>query len=128
FRNTLYIFCLIFVYFSLLHFIGVTLNYLAFFNGPTSTPFQFDQFKRPEQNKQLKQLYAILYWVQNAASFLANFCTPYMRFVVKCFGKKFCYSLIFGISGCVYVISQSKLTFWIFKYIINIKNDVLVTY
>ena len=44
--------------------------------------FGGDQFKLPEQHRQLQTFFSILYFAANLGGFLSAFVTPILRFVV----------------------------------------------
>lgn len=89
--------------------------------------FGGDQFKLPEQSKQMSTFFLIFYLTINAGSFISMVVTPILREEVKCFGMDDCYpmgfgvpllsmlfSILFFVTGgfiCKFVPSEGKLVF-----------------
>lgn len=78
---------------------------------PCVSAFGGDQFKLPEQEKQLIQYFSIFYFTINAGSVLSSFITPILKSDVKCFGSDDCYFLGFGVPVVLMLIAMSKLMF-----------------
>jgi len=64
---------------------------------PCVAAFGGDQFKLPEQQRQLQTFFSIFYFSINAGSLISTFITPIFRKDVNCFGDDTCYSLAFGV-------------------------------
>ena len=79
-------------------FIGLAL--IALGTGgikPCVSAFGGDQFKLPEQERQLQTFFSVFYFSINAGSFISTIVTPILREDVECFGDTTCYSLAFGV-------------------------------
>lgn len=72
---------------------------------PCVSAFGGDQFKLPEQAKQLAMFFSLFYLAINAGSLLSISLTPILREDVSCFGETECYSLAFGVPGALMVAS-----------------------
>ena len=59
--------------------------------------FGGDQFKLPEQERQLQTFFSVFYFSINAGSLISTALTPILRQDVQCFGDDTCFSLAFGI-------------------------------
>lgn len=70
--------------------------------------FGGDQFARPEQDKQLQQYFAILYFVGNAGVSIFMYSSPYLRGNVHCFNQDSCFPLGFGVSAILMIIALGK--------------------
>lgn len=81
---------------------------------PCVTAFGGDQFKLPQQEKQLTMYFSILYFNLCIGSLIAKTVSPILRSDVHCFGEKDCYSLAFGAPGLVVLCSIGKF-FWYFS-------------
>lgn len=64
---------------------------------PCVSAFGGDQFKLPEQTRQLQTFFSIFYFAINAGSLISTILTPIIREDVECFGDDTCYSLAFGV-------------------------------
>jgi len=64
---------------------------------PCVSAFGGDQFKLPEQERQLQTFFSVFYFSINAGSLIGTALTPYLREDVECFGEDTCYSLAFGV-------------------------------
>merc|ERR1719481_1790563 len=64
---------------------------------PCVAAFGGDQFKLPEQERQLQTFFSVFYFSINAGSLIGTALTPYLREDVECFGDDTCYSLAFGV-------------------------------
>lgn len=67
--------------------------------------FGGDQFKIPEQAKQLATFFSFFYFSINAGSLISTYLMPILREDVHCFGDLDCFSLAFGIPGALMVVS-----------------------
>ena len=67
--------------------------------------FGGDQFKLPEQTRQLQTYFSIFYFAINAGSLISQIVTPIMREDVECFGDDTCYSLAFGVPAILMAIA-----------------------
>lgn len=75
---------------------------------PCVAAFGGDQFKVPEQAKQLAVFFSLFYMSVNAGSLLSVLVTPILREDVHCFGQDTCFSLAFGVPGALMVVSISE--------------------
>lgn len=64
---------------------------------PCVAAFGGDQFKMPEQEKYMATFFSLFYFSINAGSMISMVLTPILRNDVKCFDRKDCYSLAFGV-------------------------------
>jgi solute carrier family 15 oligopeptide transporter 1 len=74
---------------------------------PCVSAFGGDQFKIPEQAKQLATFFSLFYFSINAGSLISTTITPILRENVHCFGDDSCFSLAFGVPAVLMVISIS---------------------
>uniref|UniRef100_A0A336M6E0 Oligopeptide transporter 1 n=1 Tax=Culicoides sonorensis TaxID=179676 RepID=A0A336M6E0_CULSO len=72
---------------------------------PCVAPFGGDQFKLPQQAKQLAWFFSIYYFAINFGAFISTIVTPIFRDDVKCFGDQDCFSLGFFFPACLMTIS-----------------------
>lgn len=72
---------------------------------PCVAAFGGDQFKIPEQAKQLATFFSLFYFSINAGSLISTYLMPVLRNDVHCFGNLSCFSLAFGVPGVLMVIS-----------------------
>lgn len=72
---------------------------------PCVSAFGGDQFKLPEQLKQMTTFFSLFYFSINAGSLISTTVTPILREDVRCFGGKECYSLGFGVPAVLMVVS-----------------------
>ena len=72
---------------------------------PCVAAFGGDQFKLPEQERQLQTFFSVFYFSINAGSFISTIVTPVLREDVHCFGEKTCYSLAFGVPAALMAIA-----------------------
>jgi len=72
---------------------------------PCVSAFGGDQFKLPEQERQLQTFFSVFYFSINAGSLIGTFVTPYLREDVQCFGEDTCYSLAFGVPAILMAIA-----------------------
>ncbi|XP_021967051.2 solute carrier family 15 member 1 [Folsomia candida] len=93
---------------------------------PCITAFGGDQFKLPDQEKELNSFFPFLYIWINLSLLVAGLVTPILRRDVSCFGKESCYSLAFAVPFTFIVLSV--LAFWIgrrdYRHIIVNENVV----
>jgi len=68
---------------------------------PCVSAFGGDQFKLPEQERQLQTFFSVFYFAINAGSLISTFLTPIFREDVECFGEDTCYSLAFGVPAAL---------------------------
>jgi len=72
---------------------------------PCVAAFGGDQFKLPEQTRQLQTFFSIFYFSINAGSLISTIMTPAIREDVECFGDDTCYSLAFGIPAILMAVA-----------------------
>jgi solute carrier family 15 (oligopeptide transporter), member 1 len=72
---------------------------------PCVAAFGGDQFKIPEQVKQLATFFSFFYFSINAGSLISTYLMPILREDVHCFGDLDCFSLAFGIPGALMIVS-----------------------
>ncbi|XP_055843658.1 peptide transporter family 1-like isoform X2 [Episyrphus balteatus] len=72
---------------------------------PCVSAFGGDQFKIPEQAKQLATFFSLFYFAINAGSLISTTITPILRADVHCFGDKDCFSLAFSVPAVLMVLS-----------------------
>ncbi|CAD7089903.1 unnamed protein product [Hermetia illucens] len=72
---------------------------------PCVSAFGGDQFKIPEQVKQLATFFSLFYFAINAGSLISTSITPILREDVHCFAENDCFSLAFGIPAVLMVLS-----------------------
>ncbi|XP_013115811.1 peptide transporter family 1 isoform X2 [Stomoxys calcitrans] len=72
---------------------------------PCVSAFGGDQFKMPEQIKQMTTFFSLFYFSINAGSLISTTVTPILREDVACFGEKECYSLAFGVPAVLMAVS-----------------------
>lgn len=83
-------------------FIGLAL--IALGSGgikPCVSSFGGDQFKIPEQAKQLAWFFSLFYFSVNSGSFVSTLLTPILRDDVSCFGNDDCFSLGFFVPAAL---------------------------
>eukprot|EP00092_Neocalanus_flemingeri_P038886 GFUD01042334.1.p1 GENE.GFUD01042334.1~~GFUD01042334.1.p1 ORF type:complete len:749 (-),score=165.53 GFUD01042334.1:67-2313(-) len=86
-------------------FIGIFL--IALGTGgikPCVVSFGADQFKVPEQAKQMATYFAMFYASINFGSMISTVATPYLR-RVECMGEESCFSLAFGLPAVLMFIA-----------------------
>lgn len=83
---------------------------------PCVAAFGGDQFKLPEQLKQMATFFSLFYFSINAGSLISTSVTPILRQDVKCFDDDDCYSLAFGVPGILMVVSICKIAIIIFLF------------
>jgi len=72
---------------------------------PCVSAFGGDQFKLPEQERQLQTFFSVFYFSINAGSLIGTALTPYLREDVACFGEDTCYSLAFGVPAILMAVA-----------------------
>lgn len=72
---------------------------------PCVSAFGGDQFKLPDQAKQLAQFFSIFYFSINAGSLISTYITPILRHDVHCFGADTCFPLAFGVPAVLMIVS-----------------------
>ncbi|KAM8719790.1 hypothetical protein ACLKA7_005935 [Drosophila subpalustris] len=72
---------------------------------PCVAAFGGDQFKVPEQLKQITSFFSLFYFSINAGSLISTTVTPILREDVHCFGDINCYPLAFGVPAVLMVVS-----------------------
>lgn len=82
---------------------------------PCVSPFGGDQFKLPEQTKQMATYFSMFYFAFDSGAFISTLITPILRSDVHCFGENDCYSLAFGIPAVLMILSIRKFFRIIFK-------------
>lgn len=75
---------------------------------PCVSAFGGDQFKLPEQSRQMERFFSIFYMSINLGSLISTGLTPYLRADVHCFDEDSCYSLAFGVPAILMVLSIGK--------------------
>ncbi|XP_040569789.1 peptide transporter family 1 isoform X2 [Lepeophtheirus salmonis] len=88
-----------------LSYIGLLL--IAFGTGgikPCVVSFGADQFKLPEQQKELDTFFDVFYASINIGSLLSTFFTPMLR-NVHCYGSDHCFPLAFGVPSILMVLA-----------------------
>ncbi|XP_013116650.2 peptide transporter family 1 isoform X2 [Stomoxys calcitrans] len=72
---------------------------------PCVSAFGGDQFRLPEQAKQLATFFSLFYFAINAGSMISTSVTPILREDVHCFGDNDCFSLAFGVPAILMLLS-----------------------
>ncbi|XP_068139685.1 peptide transporter family 1 [Drosophila tropicalis] len=72
---------------------------------PCVSAFGGDQFKVPEQVKQITSFFSLFYFAINAGSLISTSVTPILREDVSCFDDINCYPLAFGVPAILMIIS-----------------------
>jgi solute carrier family 15 oligopeptide transporter 1 len=75
---------------------------------PCVSAFGGDQFKVPQQEKQLQQFFSLFYFAINSGSLISTFLTPVLREDVKCLDQDTCYPLAFGVPAVLMIVSVCK--------------------
>lgn len=86
----------------------VGLLLIAFGTGgikPCVSAFGGDQFKLPQQERQLQQFFSLFYFAINSGSLISTFVTPILRQDVRCLDQSTCYPLAFGIPAILMIVS-----------------------
>lgn len=97
---------------------------------PCVAAFGGDQFKLPEQVKQVAMFFSVFYFSINSGSLVSTAVTPILRQDVRCFGDDDCYSVAFGVPGLLMVISififiSGK---WLYKIVAPSGNMVVLVF
>ncbi|KAH8338871.1 hypothetical protein KR074_007852, partial [Drosophila pseudoananassae] len=72
---------------------------------PCVAAFGGDQFKVPEQVKQIASFFSLFYFAINSGSLISTTVTPILREDVSCFDDINCYPLAFGVPAVLMVVS-----------------------
>ncbi|XP_016962541.1 peptide transporter family 1 isoform X2 [Drosophila biarmipes] len=72
---------------------------------PCVSAFGGDQFKVPEQVKQITSFFSLFYFSINAGSLISTTVTPILREDVSCFNDINCYPLAFGVPAVLMIVS-----------------------
>ncbi|CAH1284894.1 unnamed protein product [Diabrotica balteata] len=72
---------------------------------PCVAAFGGDQFRLPQQAKELERFFSLFYFSVNAGGLLSMFVTPILRNDVHCFGNNSCFPLAFAVPGILMVIA-----------------------
>jgi solute carrier family 15 (oligopeptide transporter), member 1 len=83
---------------------------------PCVAAFGGEQFKMPEQARQLATFFSIFYFSINAGSLLSTTITPILREDVQCFGLDDCFSLAFGVPALLMIVAVLFFIFGKFLY------------
>lgn len=100
----------------------VGLLLIAFGSGgikPCVAAFGGDQFKLPEQAKQVAIFFSIFYFAINSGSLISTTVTPILREDLKCFGVDDCFPVAFGVPGILMFISIIIFISGKFLYVIK---------
>lgn len=76
---------------------------------PCVSAFGGDQFKLPEQTRQLATFFSLFYFTINTGSIISSSITPILKSKVYCFGQDDCYSLAFGVPAVLMLIAIGKI-------------------
>lgn len=72
---------------------------------PCVAAFGGEQFKMPEQARQLATFFSLFYFAINAGSLISTSVTPILREDVTCFGMDDCFPLAFGVPAVLMVVA-----------------------
>ncbi|KAH8387298.1 hypothetical protein KR093_006092, partial [Drosophila rubida] len=72
---------------------------------PCVSAFGGDQFKVPEQVKQITSFFSLFYFSINAGSLISTTVTPILREDVRCFDDNNCFPLAFGVPAILMIVS-----------------------
>ncbi|XP_062141372.1 peptide transporter family 1 isoform X2 [Drosophila sulfurigaster albostrigata] len=72
---------------------------------PCVSAFGGDQFKVPEQVKQITSFFSLFYFSINAGSLISTTVTPILREDVHCFDDNNCFPLAFGVPAILMIVS-----------------------
>lgn len=86
---------------------------------PCVSAFGGDQFKLPQQEKQLQQFFSLFYFAINSGSLISTFLTPVLREDVECLDQDTCYPLAFGVPAVLMILSVCK-----YKQLRNIYSTI----
>ena len=79
---------------------------------PCLPAFGGDQFKMPEQTKQMATFFSLFYFAIYSGSLISSFVSPILRNDFKCFDDDDCFSLSFGVAVALLVLLACKLLFF----------------
>lgn len=82
---------------------------------PNVSAFGGDQFKLPEQAKQLGEFFSLFYLAINSGSMISTVATPVLR-TLHCFGETSCFSFAFGVPAALMIVSIRKYRKLSFSY------------
>ncbi|XP_070494632.1 peptide transporter family 1-like [Chironomus tepperi] len=109
-------------------FIGLAL--IAIGSGgikPCVAAFGGEQFKMPQQAKQLALFFSMFYFSINLGSFISTLVTPILREDVHCMGQQDCFPFGFGLPAILMAVSIVIFVFGKFMYrILPIQGNMLV--
>ena len=109
-------------------FIGLAL--IAIGSGgikPCVAAFGGEQFKMPQQAKQLALFFSMFYFSINLGSFISTLVTPILREDVKCLGQDDCFPFGFGLPAILMAVSIVIFIFGKFMYrILPIQGNMLL--
>lgn len=83
---------------------------------PCVAAFGGEQFKMPEQARQLATFFSLFYFSINAGSLISTSVTPVLREDVSCFGMDDCFPLAFGVPAVLMVVAILFFVFGKFLY------------
>lgn len=83
---------------------------------PCVSAFGGDQFKLPEQTRQLATFFSLFYFTINTGSIISSSITPILKSNVHCFGQDDCYSLAFGVPAVLMLIAIGKMLWFSHKF------------
>ncbi|XP_072396371.1 peptide transporter family 1-like [Diabrotica undecimpunctata] len=72
---------------------------------PCVSAFGGDQFRLPQQAKEVEKFFSLFYFSINAGSLLSTLITPILRNDVHCFGNENCFPLAFAVPGFLMIIA-----------------------
>ncbi|XP_072396373.1 peptide transporter family 1-like [Diabrotica undecimpunctata] len=72
---------------------------------PCIAAFGGDQFRLPQQAKELERFFSLFYFSINCGSLLSMFITPILRNDVHCFGNDNCFPLAFAVPAILMIMS-----------------------
>lgn len=67
-----------------------------------------NQFKLPEQNKELDKYFSRYYFVYSLGILLSKTVTPSIRGLTKCFDEDNCYLAVFGTLSVIFLLCFGK--------------------
>lgn len=76
---------------------------------PCVSAFGGDQFKLPEQARQLATFFSLFYFTINTGSIISSSITPLLKANVHCFDQNDCYPLAFGVPAVLMMIAIGKI-------------------
>lgn len=72
---------------------------------PCVSAFGGDQFKLPEQTKQLATFFSLFYFTINTGSIISSSITPILKSKIHCFDQEDCYPLAFGVPAVLMLLA-----------------------